>query len=550
KDYDNAILHAQKGLSFAEKTGQDYAKAGLLDALGGLYLAKNQLDSCIFYYQKALEIRQRSKDLQGIGLSYNNLAKVENKRKNKQAALNYYKLAHEVFEKINNKYYIASSYANIAELLLDMGKHQEAKPYTLKCLEISRAIGNIPFQQSSYEQLVRIDSINQDFLSAFRHYKQYSLLKDSVNDAQRSKQIAEMLTKYDTEKKDAENKLLRKEVDLRSAVLQRTYAIGAGVAGVAVLLMILAVVLYKSNKQKQLTNKLLERQKEEIMLQNIELKQQKEEIQAQQEFIELKNAELATKNELIQSSIQAALNIQKSVLPKESLMNEILGEHLLLYLPRDIVSGDFYWVDSVKGRKIAAVFDCTGHGVPGAFMSLIGMTMLDRVIEHAKTEDPAEYLNRLEAEIYEQMNQDISRNEYGMDASIVSWKITEQGDIDLLYVGAKRPLYLFTPEGEFLTLKGNKKSVAQSMEKMATQPFMSERISLKTGCVFYICSDGFIDQNNEKRHRFSEKSFIQMLQGMYRERFEKQKEIAFSTLQNFMGNEPQRDDIVLMGVKI
>ncbi|WP_044200899.1 two-component regulator propeller domain-containing protein [Flammeovirga sp. OC4] len=312
-----------------------------------------------------------------------------------------------------------------------------------------------------------------------------------------------------------------------------------------------------SEQQKEITkqNEALQLQKNEITVQNEELVQQQEEILAQRNYIEEKNEVLQTQNETLKSqhnhitnSVRYAQTIQTAVLPSDDYLATVFDEYFLIYKAKDIVAGDFYWVGQSNGSLLIAVIDCTGHGVPGAFMSMIGSASFNYIINELKIDDPKEILERLHQRVRKALKQDTSANTDGMDICLC--KITPQGNKNkIVFAGAKRPLYYFSRADEELhIINGSKKAIGGVQRK--GREFENNEIMLDKNTVIYLTTDGYIDQNNTQRKKIGRIMFENLLKSVGRLPLKTQKEQLNQLLELHQGKEDQRDDITIMGILI
>ena len=296
----------------------------------------------------------------------------------------------------------------------------------------------------------------------------------------------------------------------------------------------------------------IEQQKEEILTQNELLIEHRERILAHQKKIE-------DQNEDIKASIRYASTIQNALLPAPTKLKRLLGEYFLYYKPRDIVSGDFYWVDEYKGKTVIAAADCTGHGVPGAFVSALGISMLNDVLNRAVSNDeylnPSIMLNKLNV----QMKSSISRSERdkdtydGMDVAIC---MIDRKKKTLEYSGALQPAYLakknIENNEEKYELNILKPDVyAISMINYKEHTYHNTVVGIEPGDVLYLFSDGYADQFGEKsQKKFLSANFRKLLLAIAPLNMEKQLDILEKTMTDWMGNLEQIDDMMIIGIRI
>ena len=299
----------------------------------------------------------------------------------------------------------------------------------------------------------------------------------------------------------------------------------------------------------------LQEKQDEILVQNEELYQQREEILSQRDFIENKNRELGVQNEKVSQSISVARTIQQAILPYERQMKALFADYFVIYRPKDVVSGDFYWMGVVNNKIIVAAVDCTGHGVPGAFMSLIGKMMLDKLIDVYKITSPAEILERLNWEVQNLLRQKETNNQNGMDVCmclIESENHTndnENGTTKITFSGAKRPLYYTENDSnQVFVMKGDRKSIGGSQYEGAK--FNDHIIHLKKGSCIYLTSDGFTDQNDLERVKLGESKFKYLLSSFAGKPMNYQLKQLETELDKHQRNTDQRDDILVWGITL
>jgi serine phosphatase RsbU (regulator of sigma subunit) len=262
------------------------------------------------------------------------------------------------------------------------------------------------------------------------------------------------------------------------------------------------------------------------------------------------------KNQKIISSIRYAQTIQQAILPSTELLATYFPEHFVMYKPKDVVSGDFYWMSVVKNRQTnelekvyLGVLDCTGHGVPGAFMSMIGNTLLNKIASMADVYQPADMLEALHQEIRVALHQEEDANKDGMDVCMVCFEAPlGQSNTKISFAGAKRNLYITQPNGKITELKGSRKLIGGLSSSHHT--FETVQTVVNTGDCIYLTTDGYVDQNNDKRESFTSYRFKEIISQITAKSCEEQKVILENTLANYQGHEEQRDDITVIGIKL
>lgn len=264
------------------------------------------------------------------------------------------------------------------------------------------------------------------------------------------------------------------------------------------------------------------------------------------EIVEQKE-EIEEKNREITDSIHYASRIQAAVLPPGDYINEILPARFILYLPRDIVSGDFYWITKSNGKIITVAADCTGHGVPGAFMSMLGVAFLNEIVSKQSQLRANDLLNELRGHVIKSLRQTGKEGESkdGMDIALC---IIDFEKMQLEYAGANNPLFLVRDE-KLEVFKPDKMPIG--IHERANQPFKMHQKILKKGDILYTFSDGFVDQfGGPKGKKYMITRFKELLLQIHQKDLEDQKEILMNTFIEWMGNAPQIDDVLVMGVRI
>ncbi|MDF1550146.1 MAG: SpoIIE family protein phosphatase [Bacteroidales bacterium] len=284
----------------------------------------------------------------------------------------------------------------------------------------------------------------------------------------------------------------------------------------------------------------IKNQKAEIEEKNEELKQQNEEITTQRDM-------LSEHNKAINESILYAKRIQTAVLPQQSYVDEILPENFILFKPRDVVSGDFYWVKQINNYIVIAAADCTGHGVPGAIMSMLGMSFINEIVQKREITQTNYALNELRKHIKHALRQTGKKGEAddGMDMALCALDLKTK---KLQYAGAYNPLYLIQ-DGELIEIKADRMPIGFYPNEKPS--FTNHEIQLKDGDIFYLFSDGYIDQFGGKHgFKFKTVNFQKLLLKNHQKPMIIQKELLEQELSTWMKGYDQTDDILVMGVRV
>jgi serine phosphatase RsbU (regulator of sigma subunit) len=290
--------------------------------------------------------------------------------------------------------------------------------------------------------------------------------------------------------------------------------------------------------------KTIDEQKAVLKRQNLDLQSQKEEIEAQTEMVNQRNEEIT-------DSLDYAMKIQSAVLPPEQYFHEILNDVFIYFKPRDIVSGDFYWIKQVNRYVILAAADCTGHGVPGAFMSMLGMSYLNEIVQTRGITQANQVLNELRRQIRNSLRQH-GQPEESKDGIDMALCVLDEKNKALQYAGANNPLYLIRDNNggpELTEYKPDRMPLGYYQGRFQT--FTNQDIQLEYGDVIYLFSDGFIDQKGGREgKKFLSKNFKKLLMEIYEEPMQDQQMILDTTFSDWKGDYPQVDDVLVIGVRV
>ena len=273
----------------------------------------------------------------------------------------------------------------------------------------------------------------------------------------------------------------------------------------------------------------------------------------QKGIIEEAHEELEEKNQEIMDSITYAKRIQSAILPPPKLVKQYLENSFILYKPKDIVAGDFYWMELAGNQVLFAAADCTGHGVPGAMVSVICNNGLNRSVrEHGITE-PGKILDKTREIVLQEFEKSEEEVKDGMDIALVALtrekKKEEREKTVLKYAGAHNPLWVIRKDGtEVEEIKANKQPIGKFDDP---KPFITHEVQLNPGDAFYVFSDGFADQfGGEKGKKFKAANFKKLLLSIQSESMDRQKELIDEAFEKWRGNLEQLDDVCVIGVRI
>jgi len=573
KYFAKALEYYTKSLEIKEKLNDKPAIAATLNNIGRSYLRLEQFKEAYKVLSHSLAIRRELNDKNGIANTLGSIGEMYDKTKEYEKAIVAFKEAIKIKKEINDKFGLSENLSSIATAYRHMNNIPQAIIYAREGLKISQEIqallpmaeaaGNLYFclkEIGSYKEALDIKQIEVD-------------ARDSMYSESKNKELGKLQSNYDLYKKQKEIELLEKDNILKkkNAESFRLYTIILG--GGFFSILALAFVLMRNNRQKQRTNKILAEQKLEISEKNEELNQTNEEIRTTLELVEKQKEVIEDKNMEITASIRYARRIQTAVLPSDELLQNTFRESFILYKPRDIVSGDFCWFKQIDNKILLAVADCTGHGVPGAFMSMLGITLLNDIVRRNIDFAANLVLNELRTDVKSALGQTGKKDEQkdGMD---IAFCIIDLENKKLQYAGANNTMLLVRKNindcehahdmqncdsRSFLEncdrcsplheLKGDRMPIGIYIAEK--ESFTNYCVSLKEGDNLYMYSDGYVDQfGGPDGRKFLIRSFKDLVLSVQSIPMQEQKQIFEQTLETWIGNREQVDDILVVGVSV
>ncbi len=509
----------------------------------------------------------KSKEINNLGLiamSDNALGNIYLNTDEPEKAFEHYQNGLKIFEQLNSSFNIANSYVNIGSYHIHKEKFKTAEKELLKAYQISEQIGATAIKKNASGELAKVYSKMKKFEKANNYLIKFYSLKDTLQNEENTKKMTQLSMQYEFDKTQKLQEIEQQKKDeIQEANNRRQKIIIYSVIIGLILMTIFAGFIFKSYKDKQKVNKKLADMNIEILSKNAMLNQQNEEIEAQRDEIEKQRDfvieqrdKIAHQNKHITDSIVYAQRIQQAVMPPQEFFDNILAEYFILFKPRDIVSGDYYWATQKGDKVIIAAADCTGHGVPGAFMSLLGISFLNEIVNKIEFKEIEAnlILNNLRASVKNSLKQTGKFGEAkdGMDMALC---VIDTKKNTLQYSGANNPLYVIRNE-ELITYKADKMPVGIFYKEK--ESFTNNDIQLEKGDTFYIFSDGYIDQfGGEKGRKFMSKRFKRMLLENHKSHMSDQKEFYNKTIEDWKANKDsdgehyeQVDDILVIGFRM
>ncbi len=537
-----------------------------------LYWDNSVLNNAVEYFSKSLALNKQNNNQNGIKSIHYNIGLIYSDMENYQRAAENFSEGIKYARNLGQKEGIYSGLINQAAALKNLSKHNEAITILNEALNYAQELNNLKLIRTCYgmlaenydalgdsenmmkyfdlfasvdkhlkaEQIKEIESRSKEEISKAETEKVQSQkeLTEKSSELEKTKQSLEQ-TKELTEKQQLELELSRLAIKEKEAELKNKRITLYGALFIFILIFFFSILVYRQFQAKKKANKKLEDQ-------NIQIVKQKEEIEKQRDLANKQKKDIT-------DSIEYAKRIQTALLPPLSFIRRSLPEHFILFKPRDIVSGDFYWMMNKDDKIIIAAADCTGHGVPGAFMSMLGTAFLNEIVtkivenKHVYSLQANEILNQLRTYIIESLHQSGANNESkdGIDMALC---IIDPEKQKLQFAGAHNPLYLIR-NNKLKLIKGDRMPV--SIHQNAHKPFTNHEMDIHEDDVVYIFSDGFVDQIGGPKHRkFMSRNFQELLLKIHHKPMDVQEQILEKTFHDWKGDYIQLDDILVIGMKM
>lgn len=555
-----------EGLKYAKKYNQFAMQAKIYISLGNLYIEQDEYRKALAYYLQSTDITKKINAETTLYLAQSNIAFIyiqfnqldsakyyvdlcidyNTEHHNEISLMNNYILISDIYihendkikslftanqavqlaKKNSDKYTLSHAFQQLGKALFINNKFNDATTAINQSIYHANETGDIQILKSNYELLSKIYEKTNDFKNSLAAYKQFAVFKDSSLNVSKIKQMKNSEAKYQNEKKQKEIELLGEKQKLNDAENQKKKVyLYTALFGILVLAFIL-VFLYRNNISKQRTNSKLESFNKEIHL--------------QKELVEEKNKEIT-------DSINYALRIQQSILTSDNYFKKHTNDYFILFKPKDIVSGDFYWALNHENTFTVMTADCTGHGVPGAMMSMMGINFLNEIVNEKKISSPAEILNQLRKEIIKALNPEgsIIETKDGLDCCLCNFDFQH---LKLSYANANNSFYIIR-NNELITSESNKMPVGAGHNSL--QLFKEWQIDLQKNDIIITLTDGFADQfGGPKGKKFKYKQLETILLKSAHLPLNEMKNVLDITIDAWKGELEQVDDICIIGIKV
>lgn len=515
-DTAKALDYYQRSINIDEEIGDEGNAAVALSNMGNLYVGSKR-SKALDYYTKGLKLAEKIGDAQLEATCYGNIGSVYFDLKNYSQAYDFFQKGLKLDLEIGNKNGLASDYGYMGMLYTKQGKFKVAEENIAKAIAFDDSMKILNDLRVEEENMSHLYDTMGQYKKALEFYKKSIALKDTLFNKDKSTELARKELNYQFEKKEAAEKAEQDKKDaLAEADKHKEHIIIA-----AVLCGLLLVIVFTG-----------------FVLRSLRITRK------QKENIEVKNKIIEEKSKEVFDSITYAKRLQDAILPPVSIIKKYLPESFILYKPKDIVAGDFYWMERLEDVVLIAACDCTGHGVPGAMVSVVCSNALNRAIKEFKIRDTGKVLDKVRELVLETFEKSEGEVKDGMDASFCA---IYTKTLEVEWSGAYNPLWYIT-DGQFLELGADKQPIGKTDN---SKPFTTHKLQLKKGSVLFLFTDGYADQfGGEKGKKFKYKQLQEMLTVNASKPMEEQKRILEDTLTQWQGNLEQVDDILIMGIRV
>ena len=546
RNYEKAQEFFLLAIGLAQKYDNLETLSNAYVGMGQALRATQEYDDALVYFNRSLALHQQDDDeLGALGTSYAyyHIGKTYLLQGNNERALGLLEEALETAEVYGDVSLRAQSLLELGKAYYNLDDLDQSFTYLNEATQQAQGIkgtyANIILQEC-YLNLAKYYNQVDNLEEALVNFRRYSLEQERMFQEQASRQVAEMQAVYELDEKTTRIESLQQQGKIRELEYEQRKLVNYVLISGILFLVGLGLVFYSKYRLKTQANQKLEKQKASI-------NQQKQKIEKQRDEIVLKSQLLEENSRDIKDSIEYARRIQLSLLPARSQLKHLFPESLIFYQPKDIVSGDFYWMHETEDTVILSVLDCTGHGVPGAFMTVLANTILNQLALENKMTSPNVVLTLMDTYIREALRQKDTENPNndGLDMAVCfiyrhTWQVE--------YSGAQMPMYYFQ-EDQLHQLSPDRYFIGgnQYSEKF----FTNQSVQLRRGDFLYMASDGFQDQfGGPKDKKFMRSKFKELLTCLQSQPVAQQYQRIEQVFYEWKGEQIQTDDVLVVGIRL
>lgn len=520
KSYNLALKYYDQALNYFVEVKDSVFISYMLTNISEVYSSMKNFEKELEFQRKSLQIKERINDDYGLVYSYSNMAGLMAKSNKKDSALYYGNKAVFYSKKINNQEFLSSSYHSLGEVYAYFNDYKEALKRYSVAIDIARKIKNPKTEYNLLKVISEAYIKLGNYKEATNALEDFISLNDSLNSIETRRSFNELQTQYETDKKEKEISLLNERDKKRQVVIY-------SIVGLSLLLGLLSFVLFNRFRLKKRTAS--------------ELEVRNKEISNQKNIIEEKQKEIT-------DSIHYAKRIQNTLLAHKDFVDKFLPENFILFRPKDIVSGDFYWATEHNNMFYLAVCDSTGHGVPGAFMSLLNIGFLSEAIKEKNISKPNEIFNYVRKRLIESIGNEGQKD--GMDAILICIDNNQslQSDLKTITYSAANNEPILIKDNRIVELSKDKMPVGHG-ERF--DEFELYSVNYNHGDILYLYTDGYADQfGGPKGKKFKYKSLNNHLLSIHHLPVTEQLDNLNQTFNKWMGDLEQVDDVCVVGIKL
>lgn len=520
-DWTNALAFFKKGLKIREEMGNKEGIAASLGNIGVIYHEQGNIPKALEYFRKALKMDEEIGDQAGIAASLNNLGDIYKKMGKMDWALDHHNKALVIQERINEKEGITASLINIGEIYREQKKYDLARKCGERGLALAKEIGHFEPVRDAAHSLYQTYKQLGETEDALANFELYIQMRDSVNNEENQQVATELKYRYEYEKKTAEDRVRdAEEKKVISARFKQEQTQRYTLYGGLTLVTLFGGFMFNRFRVTSRQKKVIENQEKET--------------NRQKHLIEEKQQEIL-------DSISYAKRLQDAILPPLSFIDSCIPENFVLYRPKDIVAGDFYWAESLNDLFFIAAADSTGHGVPGAMVSVVCSNALNRSVKEFGLTEPGNILGKTRELVIETFAKNNSEVKDGMDISLLC---IDHSNHQVAWSGANNPLW-YIQEGELIEIKADKQPIGKTEQ---VRPFTTHAIDLKKGTIFYLFTDGFADQfGGPKGKKFKNSQMKELLLQISSKSIKEQGKEMENHFDRWKGELEQVDDVCVIG---
>ncbi len=554
--YNNSIKYLKKALEIQLKHNDSLGVAESYYGLGSIHYFVEEYDITLNYFKKSLDIFIKNHSENDQARLNNNVGSVYNQIGNYKEALKYFKLAYTQYEKLNKQYALAIVSDNVGLAYQGLGDFTTAERYYKQSFVTQKKIGNIQGEINAlmniaglykekkqlntahakylevlkraqaknlineqidiYKSLVELQKEMGLYQKALESYKNYISIKDTMFTLSNKEQLNQLQTEFDVREQKSKIQLLNAENKLKEAQINKQKTVTISFVIIAILMLILLIFSAFALKASK---------KAKAILQD-------------------KNEKINRQNKQITDSINYARQIQYALFKTSDQIENSFENSFVIAQAKDIVSGDFWWLKTINNKQYLVVADCTGHGVPGGFMSVLGITMMNHIIQEGNNLEVNKIIDELRTSIKTLLVQeDIYGNFDSIDLMLCA---IDKETLQMEYAGAYNYTYILR-NNEIIELRGDKMPISFSVIE---KPFTKKEVQLLPNDRIFMLSDGYVDQFNTEDKKISRKQFKNLLINSADLTIKEQGKFLESFFNKWKESEEQTDDMLVVGVEV